>query len=266
MTISQQLKIKIIADYLSGMKREDIAKKYGISTGSVSAIAEEFEEIIPDIHKIRAMMIKLNATGNNPKVFYHAIRLHNHIINLGLTIEKAEYILEIFQDYAFKNNYNISELIDAVLNAFNIAAKWGTDLEHLDQHMHDKDMVLQAKEDRKRKLENDIEFLPHKYNIKLAELQEYQSNKPTYQIFMNLVNELDIQTRINKLLEDEKKNLKIKVLERDKEIEMLNQLLSQQEKKAEGYYIDYQEDIANLNSIDCLVEDSNDIEDNSDSL
>ena len=47
---------------------------------------------------------------------------------------------------------------------------------------------------------------------------------------------------------------------------MLNQLLSQQEKKAEGYYIDYQEDIANLNSIDCLVEDSNDIEDNSDSL
>ena len=51
------------------MKREDILKKYGISIGSVSAVAEEFEEEIPDIHKIRAMMIKLNPTGYSPKYF-----------------------------------------------------------------------------------------------------------------------------------------------------------------------------------------------------
>jgi len=102
MTISQQLKIKIIAEFLSGIKREVIAKKYGISTGSVSAIAEEFEEEIPDIYKIRAMMMKLNETGNSPKTFYHAIRLYNYIINQGLTEVQAENILEILQEYAFR--------------------------------------------------------------------------------------------------------------------------------------------------------------------
>lgn len=43
MTINQSLKIKILNDYLSGMRREDIAKKHGISTGSVSAIVDEYE-------------------------------------------------------------------------------------------------------------------------------------------------------------------------------------------------------------------------------
>ena len=95
MTINHSLKIKIIADYLAGMKREDIAKKYGVSTGSVAAIAEEFEEEIPDIDKLRTMMIKLNDTGNSPKTFYNAIRLHNYIKNLGLTMVQAENILDI---------------------------------------------------------------------------------------------------------------------------------------------------------------------------
>lgn len=266
MTINNHLKIKIIADYLSGMKREGIAKKYGISTGSVSAIAEEYEEERPDIHKLRAMMLKLNAAGNNPKLFYPAIRLHNYIKNLGLTEAKAEYILEIFQEYAFKKNYNISEIIDAVIKAFNIAAKWGTDLEHLDQHVHDKEVVLQAKEALKRKLENDIEVLPHKYNIKSSEFQEYQRNKPTLQKFMNLAIQLDIKDRTNKLLEDQVKTLESKVHKLEIENERLNQLPTQQGKKEDGSYIGYQKDIVNFDSTDCLVDDSKDVEDNTDSL
>jgi hypothetical protein len=175
------------------MRLEDIAKKYGISTGSVSAIAEEYEEEIPDIHRIRAMMVMLKATGNEPKSFYLAIRLHNYIINLDLTIAKAERILEIFQEYGFKKNYNVSEVIDAVIEAFDIAAKWRTDLEHLAQHVHEKDMVLQAKEVQKRKLDSDIEFLPHRLNMDLAEFQEYQRNKPIFQKYLNMATELDIQ-------------------------------------------------------------------------
>ena len=265
MTISNKLKIKVIDDYLSGMKREDIAKKYGISTGSVSATVEEFEEEISDIHKLRAMMLKLSAAGNDPKLFYPAIRLHNYIKNLGLTEAKAEYILEIFQDDAFKENYNISEIIDAIIRAFNIATKWGTDLDHLDQHVHNMDMVLQAKESLIRKLNNDIEFLPYKYNIKLAELQEYQRNKFTYQKFVNLINELGILDRINKLLKDEVETQKSEKHNLEIENERLNQLLAQQQnKKEDGYYIGYPQDIVNFDSTDCLVDDSNDVKDNTD--
>ena len=204
-TINHSLKIKIIADYLSGMKREDIAKKYGVSTGSVAAIAEEFEEEIPDIDKLRTMMIKLNDTGNSPKTFYHAIRLHNYIKNLGLTMVQAENILEILQEYAFKNNYNLPELIDAVINAYSIAQRCRTDLEHLEEYANAKAMVVEGMETQVRKLRYDIEYLPYKLNIDLAEYQEYQRNQPFFQKFMNMITESDIKDRRIKLLEEEKK-------------------------------------------------------------
>ena len=270
MTINQSLKIKIINDYLSGMRREDIAKKYGISTGSVSAIVDEYEEEIPDIYKLRAMMLKLNASGNNPKLFYHAIRLHDYIKNQGLTEAKAEYILEIFQEYAFKKNYDISEIIDAIINAYNIAARCGTDLEHLDQHIHDKEMVLQANEALIRKQKNDIEILPYKYNIKIAELEEYQRNKPIFQKFMNLTNELDIKDRRISLLEEDNKTIKSQKHSLEIENERLKQLREQQQqqqsKKEDEDYPGYQQDIVNFDSTDCLVDDSNDVEDNTDSF
>jgi hypothetical protein len=77
-----------------------------------------------------------------------------------------------------------------------------------------------------------------------------------------MANELDIQNRRNQLLEDKVKTLESEAYEKDVENKRLNQLLSQrQEKKEDGYYIDYQQDIANLDSTDCLVEDSNDVED-----
>ena len=267
MTISHNLKIKIIAEFLSGIKREIIADNNGISTGSVSAIVEEFEEEIPDIHKIRAMMLKLNATGNNPKLFYPAIRLHNYIKDQGLTEAKAEYILEIFQEYAFKKNCNISEIIDAVIEAYNIAARCGTDLEHLDQHAYNTGMVLQANEALIRKQKNDIEILPYKYNIEKAELEEYQRNKPTLQKFMNLINELDIEKRRNKLLEDEVKTLKSQKHNLEIENERLKQLPKQQQSKNEDRdYPGYQQDIVNFDSTNCLVDESNDVEDNIDSF
>jgi hypothetical protein len=62
------------------------------------------------------------------------------------------------------------------------------------------------------------------------------------------------------------KNLKMQVLERDRKIERLNQHRVQQEKIEDGCYVGYQEeDITNLDSTDCLVEDDgNDLENNMD--
>ena len=262
MTINNSLKIKILNDFLLGIKREVIAEKYGISTGSVWAIAEEFEEVIPDIYKIRAMMVKLSAAGNNPKKFYPAIRLHNYIKNLSLTEAQAEFIIEIFQEYAFKKEYNVSELIDSIVHAYYIAQKCGTDLKHLEQHVINKKMILEAKEDVIRKLNNEIEFLPHKFNIDLADFQEYQKNQPIFQKYSNLVIESDIQARRIKLLENDKKDLEIQVSERDREIERLNRLFSQQGEKEGEDYTDYQQDIVNFNSINLPLDDINDMGDN----
>jgi hypothetical protein len=248
-----------------GIKREVIAKKYGISTGSVSAIAEEFEEEIPDIHKIRAMMIKLNETGNSPKTFYHAIRLYNRIKNLGLAEAQAEYILEILQDYAFKENYNISDLFNAIINAHVIAQKCRTDLEHLGDYAKARVMVVESKESLIRKLNNGIEFLPYKFGIDLAEFQEYKKNQPIVQKFIILANELHFEKEITKLLKDQVKILKTEVYEKEIENERLKQLLSQLQEKEDKYITDYQQDIVNFDNTDVPVDNSNDVKDNADS-
>ncbi len=257
MTISQQLKIKIIAEFLSGIKREVIAKKYGISTGSVSAIAEEFEEEIPDLYKIRAMMMKLNETGNSLKTFYHAIRLYNYIKNQGLTEVQAENILEILQEYAFKENYDISELFDAIINAHVVAQRCGTDLVHLEEYANAKVMVVESKEALIRKSNNDIEFLPHKLNIDLADFQEYKKNQPIFQKLKILANELHFEKEITKLLKDQ-------IYEKEIENERLKQLLSQRQEKDDEYITDYQQDIVNFDYTDLPVDDSTDVKDNAD--
>jgi hypothetical protein len=264
MTINKNLKIKIIAQFLSGIKREVIADDNGISTGSVSAIAEEFEEQIPDIHKLRAMMIKLNETGNSPKTFYHAIRLHNHIENLGLSMVQVENILEILQEYVFKNNYNIADLFDAVINAYSIALRCGTDLEHLDEYANARKVVLEGIEIQVRKLRYDREILPYKLNIDLAEFQEYQKHQPIFQKYMQMTMESDIKDSRIKLLEEEKKDLQLKYLEMKRENERLKLRLKQLEKNEGRNYPDYQLDITNLDSTDCLVDDNDryDVENN----
>ncbi|HYG00733.1 MAG TPA: hypothetical protein VD815_11615 [Candidatus Saccharimonadales bacterium] len=135
------------------------------------------------------------------------------------------------QEYAFKKNYNISQLFDAIINAFNIAAKWGTDLDHLEQHVHNKEIVLQGIESLTRKRKNDSEYLYYKHNIKLAEIQEYQRNKPTLQKFMNLINELDIEKSRSKLLENQNKTLKFELHKKEIKNERLNQLLTKKVKR-----------------------------------
>ena len=162
------------------------------------------------------------------------------------------------QEYVFKENYDISKLFDAVINAHVIAQRCGTDLEHLDKFANEKAMVVESTKALIRKLNNDVEFLPHKLNIDLAEYQEYQKNRPIFQKLMNMAVELDLQNRRNKLLEEKVKNLKIQVLERDREIERLHQLRILQEKNEDGYYVGYQEDIVNLDSTDFLVENDDD--------
>jgi hypothetical protein len=77
---------------------------------------------------------------------------------------------------------------------------------------------------------------------------------------MNLIIELDIQYRRNKLLEDEVDNLKFQLLERDREIERLNHFLSQQSKQENEYYTDYYQGSDDFDSTDHLVDDSNDVD------
>jgi len=78
-------------------------------------------------------------------------------------------------------NYNISELFNAIINAHLIAQRCVTDLEHLEEYANAKVMVAESKEALIRKSNNDIEFLPHKLNVDLADFQEYQKNRPIFQ-------------------------------------------------------------------------------------
>jgi hypothetical protein len=55
MVLPNNLKIKVLEEYLAGTKREVIAKNNGSSTGGVSMIVDEFRKDIPDLDKLKAV-------------------------------------------------------------------------------------------------------------------------------------------------------------------------------------------------------------------
>ncbi len=232
MTIPNKLKIKVLHEHLSGIKREQIAKNNRISTGAVSMIVDEFRKDIPDIDKLREMAVQIKASGYELNDYFPAIRHINHVKMLGLTEEKAEKIIEEFHEYAFKDNLDVSELVDSILRGLKIAKERGIDIEHLEKHISGRILVFDAMESNIRRQQNDIEVLPHKYNIRLADLQEYQITKPSVDKKINyLTEESKIKDRRIKLLEDDLGKRNFKVQEKDNTIDKLNNLLVDQSEK-----------------------------------
>ncbi len=226
MTIPYNLKIKVLHDYLKGIKREQIAKNNGISTGAVSMIIDEFRKDIPDIDKLREMAVQIKATGYDINDYFFAIRYINQVKRLGLTEEKAEKIIEEFHEYAFKNSMDLPTLVDSILRGFEMAKERGIDMEYLEKYISERVLVIDAMKSNIGKLRNDIEVLPHKFNIKLADLQEYLITKPLVDGRINSMNEdLKIKDIRIKNLKDERDELKFKVQEQVSTIDKLNNLL-----------------------------------------
>lgn len=94
MVIPYKLKIKVLHEHLAGIKREQIAKNNGISTGAESMIIDEFRKDIPDLDKLKEMTVQMKATGYDVNDYFRAIRHINHVKGLGLTEEKSEEIIE----------------------------------------------------------------------------------------------------------------------------------------------------------------------------
>jgi predicted transcriptional regulator len=243
MTIPHYLKIKVLREYLEGIKREQIAKNNGISTGAVSMIVDEFRKDIPDIDKLREMAVQIKASGYDLNDYFRAIRHINHVKKLGLTEEKSEKIIEEFHEYAFKNNMDVPTLFDSVLRGLKMAKEWGIDLEYLERHISGRVLVNDAMESNIRRLQNDIEVLPHKFNIKLADLLEYQITKPIVDKKINSMNEdLKIKDMRIKLLEDERDELKSQLQEKVNTSNMSNNMLvDQNEKKDKVDGLEYNE-------------------------
>jgi hypothetical protein len=232
MTIPYHLKIKVLHEHLAGIKREEIAKNNGISTGAVSMIVDEFRKDIPDIDKLREMTVQIKATGYDVNDYFRAIRHINHVKRLGLTEEKSENIIEEIHEYAFKNNMDVPTLIDFILRGFKMAEERRIDIEHLESYISGRILVADAMESNIRKLQNDIEVLPHKYNIRLADLQEYQITKPLVDKKINSMTEdLKIKDKRIKLLEDDRDKLKSQLQEKVNTNDKLNNQLVDQSVK-----------------------------------
>lgn len=155
MVIPNKLKIKVLHEHLTGIKREEIAKNNRVSTGAVSMIVDERRDDIPDIDKLREMAVHIKATGYGGNDHFPAIRHINHIKILGLTEEKSEKIKEEFHEYAFKDNLDVPELVDSILRGFKMAKESGIDIEHLEKYISGRILVNDAMKSNIRRQQND---------------------------------------------------------------------------------------------------------------
>jgi hypothetical protein len=94
MYIPDKLKSKTLDDWLSGLSRDEIALANHTSQGSVSAILKELRTEVPDLDLMRELAVKLKKENLTILDLSHALRIHNRLNKLNISLELAEFIFE----------------------------------------------------------------------------------------------------------------------------------------------------------------------------
>src|SRR3982751_4741363 len=94
-TIPKSVKIKVLNEWLQGIRRNKIAESNGIGAGTVTDITQQARNNdIPDIDLMRDLALKLKKEGLDVSRFASSVRLKKVLDRMGLPEEKLESLLE----------------------------------------------------------------------------------------------------------------------------------------------------------------------------
>jgi hypothetical protein len=222
MVIPYKLKIKVLHEHLAGIKREQIAKNNGISTGAESMIIDEFRKDIPDLDKLREIAVQMKATGYGVNDYFRAIRHINHVKGLGLTEEKSEEIIETMYEYSFKNGMTIPQLSDCMLYVINAESEMGISINELPRYIVIKTMEVDTLQNKITFEEKKYRDLLRDYKVREEELDDFIKLKPIHGVLKTTKDQLLLETQRNYELSKENNRLREKLEEKDSIIESLS--------------------------------------------
>jgi phenylalanyl-tRNA synthetase alpha subunit len=225
--VPQEIKIKVLSQWLQGISRDKIASFNGVGNGTVSEIIQCIKNSDFDIDLMRQTALTLKKESLSTFDLASSIRLNKILKQYSTTEEDVEEILKDIDIHCFKKNKDKKEFVNEIQNISYLAANFKVPLDELPLHFELLRKKLKSMEAEVIAKAQQVNQTLKEYNITLKDLDEFRSKRHLFNRLTYLEKALEQKNRefdlamkdIDELVEEnEELTLKLKLLSNKGEI------------------------------------------------
>ena len=224
--IPESVRRNVISEWLHGISRDEVAKNNDIGAGTVSAIIKEAMQEDPEFDLQRQVALSLKKENNlDVKSFASLIRIRNKLIKeMGLNNDEKSKVVKLQEIehkieplilnlavFCFKRGFSIEEFVDMIQNMSSLEHKIKIPIEQLPNELLQKQRHLESTEKKTQEIKLKKQLLLNDYNITADTLEEYKTNRPSFEKYIKLKKEFEETKRerkglLNRIYELEVRN------------------------------------------------------------
>jgi hypothetical protein len=183
--VPQEIKVKVLAQWLQGISRDKIASLNDIGSGTVSEIILHIKNSDCDIDLMRQTALDMKKEGISISDLASSIRLNKILKQYCIAEEDVDEILNDIDIHCFKKNKDKKEFVSEIQKISYLAADFKVPLDELPLHFELLRKKLKSMEAEVIAKERQVSQTLLEYNITLKDIQEFRSkralfNKVTY--------------------------------------------------------------------------------------
>ena len=224
--IPESVRRNVISEWLHGISRDEVAKNNDIGAGTVSAIIKEAMQEDPEFDLQRQVALSLKKENNlDVKSFASLIRIRNKLIKeMGLNNDEKSKVVKVQEIehkieplilnlavFCFKRGFSIEEFVDMIQDMSSLEHKIKIPIEQLPNELLQKQRHLESTEKKTQEIKLKKQLLLNDYNITADTLEEYKTNRPSFEKYIKLKKEFEETKRerkglLNRIYELEVRN------------------------------------------------------------
>jgi hypothetical protein len=211
--IPESVRRNVISEWLHGISRDEVAKNNDIGAGTVSAIIKEAMQEDPEFDLQRQVALSLKKENNlDVKSFASLIRIRNKLIKeMGLNNDEKSKVVKVQEIehkieplilnlavFCFKRGFSIEEFVDMIQDMSSLEHKIKIPIEQLPNELLQKQRHLESTEKKTQEIKLKKQLLLNDYNITADTLEEYKTNRPSFEKYIKLKKEFEETKRERK--------------------------------------------------------------------
>lgn len=181
MYIPDTLKSKILAQWLSGFSRDEIALANGLSQGHVSAILKDLRSQVTDLDLMRELAVTLKKENLTILDLSHAFRIHNRLNKLNISLEIAESIFEKIHIYCFLKRIEVKDLLELVIKHLELVESLGIPISEFENFVNKQVNYIKLLDRECKQITEKRNILARAYKTTVPDLEEFQDLRPIHE-------------------------------------------------------------------------------------
>jgi hypothetical protein len=215
--IPEDIRRNVINDWLRGLSRDEVAKNNGIGAGTVSAIIKEAMQNDSEFDLQRQVGVMLKKEDNlDIRSFAVLIRIRNKLITeMGLNNDEEKIKLEVqvqelehkietlivnLAVVCFKRGLSIDKFVDVIEDMSSLEDKVKIPIDQLPNQLLQQQRQLESIENEIQEIKLKKTLLLNDYHTTVNILEEYTRDRPAFERYIKLKEELEEFKRERKRL------------------------------------------------------------------